>query len=85
MVIGLFLGRNSPKDQIDPCYEAVRLFLARFSAQFKALSCLELTGVHLDTPEGQAAFVAKGQIKECTNYVGEATRMVLEIVDVVHN
>jgi C_GCAxxG_C_C family probable redox protein len=80
MAIGLYLGRNSPNDNRDACYEIVRVFMARFSSQFGALSCFELTGVQLGTPEGQAAFKEKGLIKECTNYVGEATRMVVELV-----
>ncbi len=81
MAIGLYLGRNSPTDNIDPCYEAVRTFLEDFTAQYNALSCLELTGVHLGTPEGQAAFHEKEKINECTNFVGDAARMVVEIVD----
>ncbi len=80
MAIGLSLGRNAPSEAIDPCYQAVQAFLQRFNTQFKALSCLELTGVHLDTPEGQAEFKDKGQIKQCTEYVGEAARMVVEVV-----
>jgi C_GCAxxG_C_C family probable redox protein len=81
MAIGLSLGRTTPSDDIDPCYQAVRAFLERFSVQYKTLSCLELTGVHLGTPEGQAAFREKGQIKNCTDYVGEATRWVVEILE----
>jgi C_GCAxxG_C_C family probable redox protein len=81
MAIGLSLGRNSPTDAIDPCYQAVRTFLERFSGQYEALSCLELTGVHLGTLDGQEAFKAKGQIKECTNYVAEAARMVVEVME----
>ena len=80
MAIGLSLGRDAPTDAIDPCYQAVRTFLDRFSGQYQALSCLELTGVHLGTPEGQDAFREKGQIKMCTNYVGVATQWVVEIV-----
>jgi len=80
MAIGLSLGRSVPSDAIDPSYQAVREFMARFSSRFEALNCLELTGVHLGTPEGQAEFKEKGQIKQCTEYVQEATRMVMEIV-----
>jgi C_GCAxxG_C_C family probable redox protein len=80
MAIGLSLGRDAPSDGIDRCYQAIRAFLDRFSTQYQALNCLELTGVHLGTPEGQAAFREKGQIKYCTNYVGEATRLVVDIV-----
>jgi C_GCAxxG_C_C family probable redox protein len=79
MAIGLLKGRNSPEEPVDPCYEAVREFLQRFSAQFNALSCFELTGVHLGTPEGQAEFKAKSIVTDCTNFVGEAARLVVEI------
>jgi hypothetical protein len=81
MAIGLTLGRTSPSDVLDPCYQAVSTFLERFSIRFEALSCLELTGVQLGTPEGQAAFKEKKQIERCTEYVGEAARMVMEIVE----
>jgi len=81
MAISLALGRDAPTDSVDPCYQAVHAFLDRFSDQFQTISCLELTGVHLGTPEGQAGFREKGQIKNCSNYVGEATRLVVEILD----
>ncbi len=81
MAIGLSLGRNTPSDPIDPCYQAVRTFMDRFTSRYQALTCLELTGVHLGTPEGQAAFRQKGQINLCYDYVTEATRLVVEIVE----
>jgi C_GCAxxG_C_C family probable redox protein len=81
MAIGLSLGRDVPTDPIDPCYQAVRTFMDRFSARYQALTCLALTGVHLGTPEGQAAFREKGQINLCYDYVTEATRLVVEIVE----
>jgi len=80
MAIGLLLGRSAPTDQKNRCYEAVRAFLEGFLAQFGTLSCPELTGVDLGTPEGHAAFVEKGQRWECTHYVDEATRMVMELL-----
>jgi C_GCAxxG_C_C family probable redox protein len=81
MAIGMVLGRTAAKDDIDPCYQAVRELQQRFIERFGTLSCLELTGAHLGTPEGQIEFRAKNQIKKCTDYVGEATRMVVEIID----
>jgi C_GCAxxG_C_C family probable redox protein len=81
MAIGLSLGRDAPTDPIDPCYQAVRTFMDRFSARYQALTCLALTGVHLGTPEGQAAFQEKKQIYLCYDYVTEATRLVVEIVE----
>jgi C_GCAxxG_C_C family probable redox protein len=81
MAIGLSLGRDAPSDPIDPCYQAVRTFMNRFSARYTELTCQALTGVHLGTPEGQAAFREKGQINLCHDYVTEATRMVVEIIE----
>jgi C_GCAxxG_C_C family probable redox protein len=78
MAISLSLGRNSPADRRDRCYEAEQKFLKSFSTQFGELSCQKLTGLHLGTLEGQAAFKEKEQIKQCTEYVGEAVRLVLE-------
>lgn len=81
MAIGLLLGRTSPSNSNDPCYPAVQEFMQLFSTQFGSLSCLELTGVHLGTPEGQAAFHAGNQFTKCTDYVGAATRLVVEILE----
>jgi C_GCAxxG_C_C family probable redox protein len=81
MAIGLYLGRTSPEDNLDPCYDAVHSFLDEFSAKFHSLNCLELTGVHLGTPEGQKAFNETGKIADCTNFVSEAARIVMEIVE----
>jgi hypothetical protein len=80
MAIGLGLGRDAPTDSVDPCYQAVHAFLDGFYDQFQSISCLELTGVNLSTPEGQAGFREKWQIKNCTNYVGETARLVVEIL-----
>ena len=80
MAIGLSLGRNEPSDDIDPCYQAVQAFMEKFSAQYNALSCLDLTCVDLSTPDGQVAFRMKGQIHLCTEYVENATRYVMEIL-----
>ena len=81
MAISLSLGRNSVNDRKDLCYETERAFLKGFSSQFGELNCQKLTGVHLGTPEGQAAYEEKGLRKICTEYVGEAVRIVLELVD----
>ena len=80
MAIGLALGRDSSAESVDPCYQAVRKFMDNFSTQYHALSCLELTGVHLGTPEGQQAFRMKGQLQLCTDYVDTATRLVMEVI-----
>jgi hypothetical protein len=52
-----------------------------FVTQFNTLNCVELTGVKLVTAEGQAEFVETKKVDDCTKYVGETARMVVEIVD----
>ncbi len=81
MAISLSFGRNLPTDRKDTCYEAEREFMKRFCIKFGELNCLKLTGVHLGTPEGQAAFKDKDQIRLCTDYVGEAVRIVFDVVE----
>ena len=81
MAIGFSLGRTSSTESVDACYGAVKNFLDQFTAQFNSTSCLELTGVHLGTPEGQIGFKESGKVSECTNFVGEAAGMVVQIVD----
>lgn len=79
LALGFYYGRSSPSQRNDACYEAVRAFMGKFSTKFGALSCPALTGVDLGTLEGQTAFNEKGQWEQCTNYVGEAVRMVVEL------
>jgi C_GCAxxG_C_C family probable redox protein len=81
MAIGLSFGRDNASDSVDPCYQAVRSFMDKFSARYQGLTCLDLTGVHLGTPEGQVAFREKGQINHCNDYVTDATEFVLEIIE----
>ncbi len=80
MSISLSRGRTSPVENTDACYQSVRTFMSQFASQFGSLSCPELTGFHLGTPEGRAAFKASDQIKQCTEYVAQATMLVEEIL-----
>jgi len=80
MAISLFLGRDNPGDRNDLCYETIQAFMEKFAAKFGAVNCYVLTGVHLDTPEGQAAFKKKEQNKLCTEYVAGATGLVMQLV-----
>ncbi len=80
MAVSLALGRNSANEQRDRCYAAERGFLQRFAERFGELNCQKLIGVDLGTPEGQAVYKEKGVKKKCAEYVGEAVRIVLEVV-----
>jgi C_GCAxxG_C_C family probable redox protein len=80
MGIGLALGRNQPGGPVDPAYIAVRTFLERFESQFGAHTCLELTGVHLGTPEGQAAFRENNTFSRCLEYAAQAAALAMETI-----
>jgi C_GCAxxG_C_C family probable redox protein len=79
MGIGLKYGRKTPQDPREQCYQMVRSLLGQFSEQFGGTTCLVLTGVHLDTEEGQAEYKANQTIQQCTQYVGYATRLVIDL------
>ena len=81
MGIGLALGRKEPGAPVDAAYTAVRSFVERFEAQFGARTCLELTGVHLGTPEGQAIFHEKDLFSRCLEYASAAAEMATQAIE----
>jgi len=81
MAIGLFHGRNSGKDSVDPAYTRVRKLLEHFEKEFGSLNCLELTGCDLGTESGQAYFKAHDIQKKCIHYTESATRMALTLIE----
>lgn len=81
MGIGLALGRSEPGAQVDTAYAATRGFLERFEARFGASTCLDLTGVHLGTPEGQIAFRENNIFPRCVEYATVAASLGVEIIE----
>jgi C_GCAxxG_C_C family probable redox protein len=80
MAVGLALGRSQPGMETDPAYTVVRRFLERFEAEFGAVTCFELTGVHLGTPEGQAAFRENNVFARCLEYAEGAADIAAELI-----
>ena len=78
MGVGLRSGRNKPGGSVDGAYDRIKDIVKYFEAEFGSISCLELTGCHLGTDEGQARFRATNQIEKCLDYVAAAVRMVLD-------
>jgi C_GCAxxG_C_C family probable redox protein len=81
MGIGLLNGVRTPGDNRTANYAAVQKLLAQFEAEFGSTNCRELTGCDLGTPEGQAQFRASKQGERCADYVEEATRLALSVVE----
>ena len=80
MGLGLLTGREKPGGPVDENYQRVQQLVQQFEEKFGSLNCQDLTGVHLGTEEGQAAFREKGQIENCLNYVEAVTRIVISLV-----
>ena len=80
LALGMAAGRDSADDQVDPVYELVREVLGEFEARFGSTTCLGLTGCDLGADEGQRQFLERKQHESCTEYVGEATRLVLDVL-----
>jgi C_GCAxxG_C_C family probable redox protein len=53
----------------------------RFSAEFGALRCRDLTGFDLATPEGHEAFVKAGGNETCRRFVGWMCDQILPLVE----
>lgn len=81
MAINLALGRNTPNEDRQPCYEAIHTFMQGFSSRFGSLDCPELIGLDLSKPEQHEMYQQKGMHEQCTNYVTAAASMVVEIVE----
>jgi len=79
--IGLALGRDAPDEPADACYRAVRALRDGFVSQFATDRCLELTGCHLGTPEGQARFERENGHARCLEFVAAATALALEAIE----
>ncbi len=82
MALNIFYGRNMPNEPTDENYIAVRKFLGDFEKRFGSSNCKELTGCDLGTKEGHDSFISSQKlIEQCKEYVEEATRMAVSIIE----
>jgi C_GCAxxG_C_C family probable redox protein len=82
MGIGLKYGREEPSQPRDKAYALAREFCQRFEKETGSLSCRELTGIDLSTPEGQQAFYSSDvPIRVCLPAIGAAFRIVTELLE----
>ena len=81
MAIGLKHGREEPSQPRDKAYTLAREFCQRFQEETGSLSCRELTGIDLSTPEGQQAFYSSDvPLRVCLPAIGAAFRLVMELL-----
>ena len=82
MAIGLKYGREEPSQPRDKAYTLAREFCQRFQEETGSLSCRELTGMDISTPEGLKAFQASDvPLRVCLPAIGAAFRLVMELLE----
>jgi len=82
MAFGWVLGPESPaqKGKLSDVYTLCTEFSRRFTRDRGSLSCRELLGIDLGTPEGQAAFKERGlKASVCAPCVARAVEIGAEL------
>ncbi|MBN2172613.1 MAG: C_GCAxxG_C_C family protein [Bacteroidales bacterium] len=80
MALNLVYGRNHAGESKEKNYQAIQSFLNNFREKFGDISCPGLTGVDLSTEAGHNLYSKRNLHSKCTEYVEEATRLVLELI-----
>ena len=80
LALNLLYGRSDADGDKEANYKAIQEFMHLFRERFNEVNCPGLTGVELSTEEGQRQFTERNLHPRCANFVGEATRMVLETI-----
>ncbi len=81
MALNLSYGRNMSSESHETSYIAIRKLLDMFESRFGSTNCKQLLGCDLGTEEGQNTFKSNNLIEQCRNYVEEATRMAMLIIE----
>jgi len=75
MAIGM--ASATGKESKEKVYALVREFTSQFKARNHSISCKELLGCDLNTPEGQKIFKEKNLLATgCTKYVRDAAEII---------
>jgi C_GCAxxG_C_C family probable redox protein len=82
MAIGMKHGREEPSQPNRHAYALAREFCRRFEEETGSVSCRDLTGMDLSTPEGLQAFHASDiPLRVCLPAIGAAFRLAIELVE----
>jgi C_GCAxxG_C_C family probable redox protein len=87
LALGLHHGYSVPTNSKakEETYQLALDLQAKFIAEHGTISCRELLGIDLQTPEGRDAFQSKQLHKNvCTNCVASATQIVQELLEQNH-
>jgi len=81
MALGMALGRDSGRDDLDETYGPVQEYREFFMERFGALDCRTLTGQDIGSPEGLLAYREAGlKTTICAPMLEEAAAQVIRIL-----
>jgi C_GCAxxG_C_C family probable redox protein len=80
MAIGIKYGRNSPEENPEPVWKMMDEYLNAFRRRFNYLTCRQLTGLNIKTPEGLKEYFARVHDYECTERLRFAIEKAVEIL-----
>jgi C_GCAxxG_C_C family probable redox protein len=80
MGLSLVKGRGTPDVPVDETYLYVQKFLDKFKALHGSIRCEGLIGVDLNTVDGQTLYQKLELGKQCTEYVGQAAGIVMQLL-----
>jgi len=80
LAISMIYGRDKVEEDRSVLNAKVQEFISEFKKKYNTTGCTELTGCDLSTEEGMAKFDELNIHPKCAEFVGEATRMVLNVI-----
>lgn len=80
LALGLALGRETGRDDLEAPYEAVHEYRGFFLSGFGHINCTHICGCRLDTDEGRKAFGPSGAKARCLDVVEQAAAQVVRIL-----
>ena len=81
IIIGIKRGRDGLKDESDQiAWSLIQDFIQRFKEKWGVVSCYELTGCNLTTPEGIKQYIELGIGEKCQKIVDHVISMLTIII-----
>ena len=81
MGLNLTFGRSEGSEPVDDCFDAVGSLIDGFRRQFGSRNCTELLGCDIGTDEGLARAEQENLFANCIEFVGEATRLSVALIE----
>jgi C_GCAxxG_C_C family probable redox protein len=80
LALNIVYGRDTVNESKDINYQKVQQFQKMFSEKFGSINCTSLTDCDLSTDVGHQKFKDLNVHQKCTDFTGEATRLVLGLI-----